>query len=368
VTQDDARRVRVLIVDDAPTVRRLLTEVLSADPELQVIGAARDGREALARMGESKPDVVVLDVAMPEMDGLETLAEMRRRGLRIPVIMYSSLTRRGAAATLDALALGASDYVAKPSGAHLRASVEQARRDLTPRILALGRRAAGLRGKAVEREIPTAAATVVVPPAIPPARADIVAIGASTGGPNALAEILPALTPELPVPILIVQHMPPLFTRHLAERLDAKCALRVSEAATGVRPRPGEVWIAPGGHHMVLGRDEEGVRIRLHQGPPQHSCRPAVDELFGSVAEVCRAAVLAVLLTGMGQDGLAGCRRIRLGGGQILAQDETTSVVWGMPGRVVAAGLADAVLPLGALGGEIERRVQAQRKRRPSAA
>ncbi len=372
------RRIRVLIVDDAATVRRLLTAALAGEPEIQVVGTAANGRLALARLSEAKPDVLILDLAMPEMDGLETLAALRETGPRLPVIVFSSLTRRGASATLEALALGASDYVTKPSAGGIEASLEHARRELVPRILALGgRREVADSGVATQvREAGGLAMAVAGTPPCPPperrpmapaSRVEVVAIGTSTGGPNALAEILTALPADLPVPLLIVQHMPPLFTAHLAERLDAKSPHRVAEGVEGACMKAGEVWIAPGGRHMVVVREGGIVRLRLHDGPPQHSCRPAVDELFRSAAEAYGAGTLAVLLTGMGQDGARGCERIRDADGQVLVQDEATSVVWGMPGRVAAAGLADAILPLEAMAGEIERRVRSGRRGRLAA-
>ena len=195
----------------------------------------------------------------------------------------------------------------------------------------------------------------------------MVAIGTSTGGPNALAEILAALPADLPVPLAIVQHMPALFTAHLAERLDVKSPLHVAEGVDGACMKAGEAWIAPGGRHMVMARQGGTVCLRLHDGPPQHSCRPAVDELFCSASEAFGPGTLAVLLTGMGQDGARGCERVRDAQGQVLVQDEATSVVWGMPGRVAAAGLADAILPLEAIAGEIERRVRAGRRGRLAA-
>jgi two-component system chemotaxis response regulator CheB len=186
---------------------------------------------------------------------------------------------------------------------------------------------------------------------------EVVAIGASTGGPNALAALFPAFPADFPVPIVIVQHMPPVFTGRLAERLSLLSSVETEEAENGELVRLGRAWLAPGDYHMALARDAEAIRLRTHQGPPENSCRPSVDVLFRSVAEVYGPGVLAVILTGMGQDGLRGCERIRAVGGQVLAQDAATSVVWGMPGAVARAGLADVVLPLDQLGMEIVRRV-----------
>lgn len=355
--------IRVLVVDDSVVVRRLVTRVLEEDPEIEVVGAAANGRIALAKIAQLSPDVVTLDIEMPEMDGLATLAELRPRWPRLPVIMFSTLTERGAEATLEALALGASDYVTKPTGLHNAADALAAvKADLLPRIKALHgrRRLAALGGPAPARAAPSppAATPAVERPARPAdARVDLVTIGVSTGGPNALSELLPALPATFPVPIVIVQHMPPVFTRMLATRLDSRCAVNVVEAEGGEVLEPGRVYIATGGRHLALARHGTAVHTVANDEPPIHSCRPAVDVLFHSVAALYGPGALAVVLTGMGQDGLRGAEAILVAGGQILAQDEATSVVWGMPGFVARAGLADAVLPLDALAADIGRRV-----------
>jgi two-component system chemotaxis response regulator CheB len=344
-------KIRVLVVDDAVVIRRLVSEELSADPALEVVGTAANGRIALARMTQVQPDVVILDVEMPEMDGLATLAELRKTYPRVPVVMFSSLTQRGAEATLDALALGASDYFPKPAQAGgLEASLAVVREQLIPKIKALCRRA--------DAAPPPPAAAPPRPRSAGPGPVQVVAIGASTGGPNALAEVFRRLPADIPVPVVLVQHMPPLFTRLLAERLSAQFPLRVREAAPGNVLQPGHVWIAPGDHHMVVARDGLHVRTLLNQDPPENSCRPAVDVLLRSVAAAFGPGALTVILTGMGQDGLRGCEAVREAGGQVLAQDEATSVVWGMPGAVARAGLADRVLPLSLIADEILRRAQ----------
>jgi two-component system chemotaxis response regulator CheB len=359
-------RIRVLVVDDSVVVRRLVTRVLDEDPGIEVVGAAANGRIALAKIAQLQPDVVTLDIEMPELDGLATLAELRPRWPRLPVIMFSTLTERGAEATLEALSLGASDYVTKPTGLHNAAEAMAAvKAELLPRIKALhGRRrlsaaaATAPASPAPTVAAPAAAAPKVAAPGRPAnARIDLVAIGVSTGGPNALAELLPALPATFPVPIVIVQHMPPVFTRMLANRLDGRCAVGVIEAEGGELLRPGRVHIAAGGQHLALVRQGTSVVTVASDEPPENSCRPAVDVLFRSVAALYGSSALAVVLTGMGQDGLRGAEEIRVAGGQILAQDEASSVVWGMPGFVAKAGLADAVLPLDALSDEINRRV-----------
>jgi two-component system chemotaxis response regulator CheB len=361
-------KIRVLVVDDAVVFRRLVANELASDPALEVAGTAANGRIALARMVQVNPDVVILDVEMPEMDGLATLAELRKTYPRLPVIMFSALTERGAEATLDALALGATDYFTKPANVGgMDASLEVIRGQLIPKIKALCARA---RGQTPMQDGPCPAgvsptttglpASVQTPhrPGSRPSPVQVVAIGTSTGGPNALADVFRRLPADFPVPIVIVQHMPPMFTRLLAERLSAEFPLRVQEGNSGGVLQPGHAWLAPGDHHMIVIRDSLQVRILVHQDPPENSCRPAVDVLLRSVAQTFGPHSLAVILTGMGQDGLRGCEAIRETGGQILAQDEATSVVWGMPGYVARAGLADRVLPLSLIGDEILRRVQ----------
>ena len=365
VADHSGQRIKVLVVDDSVVVRRLVAGVLEQDPAVEVVGAAANGRIALARIAQLEPDVVTLDIEMPELDGLATLAELRPRWPRLPVIMFSTLTERGAEATLEALSLGASDYVTKPTGFHNAAdAMARVKADLIPRIKALhGRRQLSRMPQSAETVVaPVPSGPPVKPPARPAnARIDVVAIGVSTGGPNALAELLPALPATFPVPIVIVQHMPPVFTRMLANRLDGRCAVDVIEAEGGEVLLPGRVHIAAGGRHLTLARQGTSVITVANDDPPENSCRPAVDVLFRSVADLYGANALAVVLTGMGQDGLRSSEMIRLAGGQVVAQDEATSVVWGMPGFVARAGLADAVLPLDAVAGEIGRRVAAGR-------
>jgi two-component system, chemotaxis family, protein-glutamate methylesterase/glutaminase len=365
------RKARVLIVDDSVVIRRLLTDILSAEPDIEVVGAVGSHSLALAKIQQAAPDVVTLDVEMPGMSGLDLLVEIRKLAPRLPVIMFSSLTRKAAATTLDALANGATDYVAKPTGAgSLEASTQHVKSELVPKI----------RGLAVGRQTSVApvaapAAAVPAPPPLPPPQSserrpvlhsvpppgrgplDVLVVGSSTGGPNALAQLFKDIPASFPVPVLIAQHMPPVFTRLLAERMTAHCPVPFEEARQGVVLEPGKGWIAPGDHHMRVARKGTQVVLTLDKEAPENSCRPAVDPLFRSVAEVFGARALALILTGMGQDGLRGSEALRAQGAQILAQDEKSSVVWGMPGFVAKAGLADAVLPLAELTGEILRRV-----------
>ncbi len=353
--------LRVLVVDDAVVMRRLVSQVLEEDEDLTVVTAA-NGRIGLSKLVQTSPDAVILDIEMPELDGLGTLRELRKTHPDLPVIMFSTLTERGAAATLEAMSLGASDYVTKPANVgSVSESIERVRAELVPKIKAL-----------CERRHPVADDGGAPRPAPAPYRplrsdplarhrVDVVAIGSSTGGPNALHEVLAALPGSLAVPVVITQHMPPVFTRLLAERLDTTCALQVREAAGGEVLHPGAVWIAPGDHHLVVRRVGTTAVLALEDGPPENSCRPAVDVMFRSVARVYGGRALAVVLTGMGADGQRGAELLRDAGAGVLAQDEPTSVVWGMPGAVVRSGLADEILPLSNVAEAITARVALRR-------
>ena len=345
--------IRILVVDDSIVVRKLLSETLSGDPALEVVATASDGRIALAKIPMLKPDLITLDIEMPVMHGLATLVELRKLYPRLPVIMFSTLTERGAAATLDALSLGASDYATKPSNSGSpAAAIERIRSELIPKIKALCGLIVPLKPLPLPGCCPTVKARVRTNPQI-----KIVAIGTSTGGPNALAEVLPRIPNGFPVPIVVVQHMPPIFTRLLAERLASRSAIPVEEGRAGVVLSPGHAWIAPGNFHMQVISAGAVLRLDVNQGPLENSCRPAVDVLFRSVAAAYGANVLGVVMTGMGADGVLGAQDIRNAGGDVIIQDEASSVVWGMPGLVQASGLADAAYPVDQLGAEITRRV-----------
>jgi two-component system chemotaxis response regulator CheB len=349
-------------------MRSLLRSVVSSDANLEVAGTAADGASALASVGLVRPDLILLDVEMPVMDGVDTLKKLRAEGHKMPVIMCSSLTQRGAKVTLDALAAGASDYVAKPTGqANREAAMQALAQELTPKIHALTSALSRQSGPpaAGHRALPGVVRSPFLAPLVPTLRTQpitaqptVVVIGISTGGPAALDIVLPQVPAHFPLPIVIVQHMPELFTRLFAERLDARCPLRVCEAAEGEPVRPGTIHIARGDWHVeILAAARASLPPTLHltQGPLENHCRPAADTLFRSAAAVYGAGVLAVVLTGMGSDGMLGCRIIREQGGTVLAQDEPSSVVWGMPGAVVNAGLAHRVLPLSAIAPEIIR-------------
>jgi two-component system chemotaxis response regulator CheB len=345
-------RTRILIVDDSAVMRSLLRTVVGADSRLEVAGTAADGASALDCIDTLHPDLMLLDVDMPVMDGLVTLKNMHARGHHIPVIMCSSLTQRGARVTIEALAGGAADYVTKPAG---QASREAALRALSQDLI---KKIHALTSASKRLAIPQAGFRVPMPQQAASCALAVVVIGVSTGGPAALDKLLPLLPGDFPLPVLVVQHMPELFTGLLAERLNGRCRLSVREAAEGDPVLPGTVSIARGNWHMeVLAGAGAGHPATLHltQGPSENHCRPAVDVLFRTAAAAYGGGVLAVVLTGMGNDGLAGCRILRGLGGAVLAQDQATSAVWGMPGAVATAGLAQRVLPLDAIAPEVMR-------------
>ncbi|MGA2588762.1 MAG: chemotaxis response regulator protein-glutamate methylesterase [Bryobacteraceae bacterium] len=350
-------RIRVLIVDDSVVIRRLVSHALSEDPALEVVGAASNGVIALERISQLNPDVITLDIEMPEMDGLALLRRIEKSRVRPRVVMFSTLTERGAALTLEALALGADDYVAKAANVgSLDRSMASLRTELIPKIKQFFLMAQDSRP--VKSPVVARSQRLPDTPAVRAARQPrVLAIGVSTGGPTALGAIIPQLPANFPLPVLIVQHMPPLFTRFLAERLQAGTDLKVEEAAEGTPVKSGRVLIAPGDYHMRVSRNGGDTVINLDQSPPENSCRPAVDVLFRSVGEVYGGSVVSAILTGMGQDGLRGVEVLRANGAYIIAQDEATSVVWGMPGAVVSAGLANCVVPLDAVIPEVLRQI-----------
>jgi two-component system chemotaxis response regulator CheB len=342
-------RIRVMAVDDSVVIRHLIREALQEDPDIEFVGAEGSGAAALERIRVLKPDLVTLDIEMPGMDGLEVLRQIRKLHPRLRTIMFSTLTQRGSAATFEALSLGADDYVAKAAnGGSLDRSLTTLRAELIPKIKQFFTvRPASLRKPAPSAVVPSAHKR--------PASFRALAIGVSTGGPQALENLIPKLPANFPLPVLIVQHMPAMFTRLLAERLNAASPLTVEEAVDGREIVPGRVLVAPGDFHLRVRRAGLGLAASLDKGPYENSCRPSVDVLFRSLAESCRGHVLSVILTGMGSDGKKGTEALKAAGAYSIAQDEATSVVWGMPGSVVDAGLADRVLPLPQIVPEIVR-------------
>jgi two-component system chemotaxis response regulator CheB len=387
--------ISVLVVDDSVVVRRLIVDALGGAEDIEVVGTAANGLLAQAKIDQLKPDVVTMDIEMPQMNGIEAVRELRKRHKSIPVIMFSTLSAAGASATLEALAAGATDYVTKPSNVgSVSESIATVRSELVPRIYALsGKRRPGPApagpptrpgaGPAGPPTRPGAAPPRAgqpqsgpgrpggAPPGAPagPAprrtapggRVDILAIGSSTGGPDALTKVLTGIPADFPVPIVVTQHMPPVFTKMFAERLDRSTPLRVVEVGDGMELAPGWAYIAPGDHHLVLHRRGTVTLTQLSGAPPENSCRPAVDVMFRSVAQLYGASCHATVLTGMGQDGRGGAKVLRDAGAEILAQDEASSVVWGMPGAVVGAGLADEVLPLDRIAAFLINRVKSGR-------
>jgi two-component system chemotaxis response regulator CheB len=357
-------RIRILVVDGSAVARRLLTQVLSSDPQLEVVGTAANGRIALAKVPQLNPDLITLDLHMPDADALQTLAELRKSYPRLPVIAFTPRVDQAAAAAVDTETPGVSDRVDHAVTVnHADAAARLIREELIPRIK-------GHRGAFTDAGPLCSIAPAAQPrdgrPArgrMPRLRTDVLVIGGSTGGPNALDLLLREFPSDLPVPVLIVQHMPATFTGLLADRLGKTCRIGVSQGTSNELVAPGHAWIAPGDFHMVVQRHHGEVRIQTHQGMPENSCRPSADVLFRSAAEAYGPHVLAVVLTGMGRDGLRGCEQIREAGGQVFVQDQESSIVWGMPGTVANAGLADQVLPLPRLGSEIVRCV---REHRPS--
>jgi two-component system chemotaxis response regulator CheB len=391
--------IRVLVVDDSVVVRRLIVDSLTGAPDIEVVGTAANGLLAQAKIDQLKPDAVTMDIEMPQMDGIAAVRELRKRHKHLPVIMFSTLSAAGASATLEALAAGATDYVTKPSNVgSIQESIAAVREQLIPKIHALARRRSPIGpptrpgptpGRPGPTPPPGSRPGAVVPgrpgltptrpgrPAVtgpprpvrrgPPGRVDILAIGSSTGGPDALTKVLQALPSDLPVPIVVTQHMPPVFTKMFAERLDRSTPLRVVEAGDGMELAPGTVYIAQGDKHLVLQRRSTATVIQLSGAPPENSCRPAVDVMFRSVAALFGASAFATVLTGMGYDGRSGAKVLREAGAEIMAQDEASSVVWGMPGAVVGAGLADEILPLDRIAAMLIQRVQAGRVSRSAA-
>ncbi len=357
------RNIKVLVVDDSVVVRKIVTDSISVDPEIDVVGVAANGKIALAKIPQLNPDILTLDIEMPEMDGLETLVEVRKIYPSLPIIMFSTLTERGGAKTLEALSLGATDYVTKPANVgSVSIAMQRVRDELVPKIKIFCSEKVGLKLPPKAKPEPVSKAIPIVKktftPRVAPStstKIEIVAIGVSTGGPNALADLFPVFPEDFPVPIVIVQHMPPFFTKLLAERLSSKSKLVVEEGIAGQVLQPGKAWIAPGDFHMVLERNGTSIKTKTNQEPQENSCRPAVDVLFRSVADLFGPKALSVILTGMGQDGLVGCEHIKNAGGRVIVQDENSSVVWGMPGFVAKAGLAEKVLPLNQIGQEIIR-------------
>jgi two-component system chemotaxis response regulator CheB len=356
--------IRVMIVDDAVVVRGLMSRWLSEESGIEIVGAFRNGREAVDNVLKLKPDVAILDIDMPELDGLAALPLLLARKPDLVVIMASTLTRRNAEVSLKALSLGAIDYVTKPETSREIMFTQSFRREIVEKIRHLGRRrthAVPVHSKAPGEAGEARAQAISLRPfsSVPPR---LLAIGSSTGGPQALQVMIRGLSPVLArLPIVITQHMPPTFTAILAEHLSRAANRPAHEGVHGETIKPGVLYVAPGGKHMRLERGAAAATIVLNDTPPVHFCKPAVDPLFHSAAAVFGPAVLAVVLTGMGTDGTEGVRDIAAAGGSIIAQDEASSVVWGMPGSAAQSGQCSAVLPLDEIAPKVVRLISGDR-------
>jgi two-component system chemotaxis response regulator CheB len=379
-------KIRVLVVDDSAIMRRMIMSTLMKHPEIEVVGTAANGLLAIEAIQRSHPDILTLDVEMPVMDGITALKEIRKTHPHLPIIMFSSLTQRGTKATMDALTHGASDYVGKPTSVeHIDEAMQILEDVLIPKIKALCLRDSGsdtkvgltikergvARREALAMPLPEKIISLPSPTGAPPLKSvvvrpegrplcpvDALCIGVSTGGPAALMRVFELWRTPLSVPIFIVQHMPPKFTTLLAARLTEVGVMPVQEPYDGQEALPGQAYLAPGGFHMALKRKGVKVFIHLNEDPPENSCRPAVDVLFRSAAKIYGQSLLAVVLTGMGYDGLLGAEEIVKSNGMVLAQDEETSTIWGMPGAIAEANLAEKIMPLDGIPDEILFRTQ----------
>ena len=359
-------KIRVMVVDDAVVFRGLVSRWMQDEPDIEIVSAHRNGQEALENFSRYDPDLVVLDIEMPVLDGLETLPRLLANKPDLTVIISSTVTRRNAEVGIRALSLGAADYVSKPETNREMTLSPEFRRELITRIRALGRRRFERMAQAVrpQRFIAESAEPVSTPElpyrlkpfsAVPPR---VLVIGSSTGGPQALQIMLRGIAPAIArVPVLITQHMPPTFTTILAEHIGRATGRPAHEGQNGELLAPGRLYIAPGARHMQIARDGEQARVVVNDDPPVHFCRPSVDPLFATAAAAFGSATLAVILTGMGSDGTDGASIVAEAGGSVIAQDEATSVIWGMPGSAAEAGVCAGILPLEAIASRVNELV-----------
>ena len=352
-----SQTLRILVVDDSAIARGFWARILDGEADMRVVASAGNGRTAVDAVRRHPVDIVVLDVEMPEMDGLEALPLLLAARPEIRVVMASSLTHSGAKATIAALSLGAADYVGKPSASDRR-SLERVGAELVRKIRALA-------GRLEPPPLPH-------PPRTPPGRPraartpraavpEVIGITSSTGGPSALTSLLSALPSAFPLPILVVQHMPPLFTTMLAERLQSVTNRPCIEGVSGMEVLPGHTYVAPGNHHMAVEARGDRVVLVLNQDEPENFCRPSADPLFRSMANVYQGAMICVVLTGMGHDGLEGARTVSGQKGLVVVQDQATSVVWGMPGAIAQSGLADHILPVDRIAALLDEQARVPR-------
>lgn len=353
--------LRALVVDDTTLYRKVLSDLLSEIPGVEVVGTAPNGKIALAKIPQLRPDILTLDFEMPEMNGLETLQQLKTQAPQVGAIMISSHTSQGAKITMDALELGAFDFVAKPEAGSMAESIESLRSRLKPIIQAYlirkVRRIPGASPRVTPMVTPRVSPPLVRSTAID-GRIDLVAIGISTGGPNALAHVIPQLPSNLGVPIVIVQHMPPIFTAALAESLTKKSQIKVVEAQHGQVLEPNVAYIAPGGKQMGIAAQGTNYTVVITDDPPENHCKPSVDYLFRALASTHKNRVLSIIMTGMGADGTRGLKLLKAQGAKVLAQDEASCVVFGMPMEAIKAGVVDTVLPLDNIAPEIIRLIR----------
>ncbi|NTV51547.1 MAG: chemotaxis response regulator protein-glutamate methylesterase [Candidatus Firestonebacteria bacterium] len=349
---DALRKIRVLVVDDSAFMRKAIRNILNSSKDMEVVATARDGLDAIKKVTDYQPDVITLDIEMPRLEGLQTLGYIMSE-CPTPVVMLSAYTESGGVTTMKALEYGAVDFVCKPSGP-ISLDLDKVEQELIAKVRTASQvDVRRLSFVDIER--------LVKGPTLPlaaPSERQAVVIATSTGGPRALYEIIPRLPADLPAPVLVVQHMSQGFTKSLADRMDVACALNVKEAEEGEEVKVGRVYIAPGNYHMAVFREGNREFIRLNQEPPRHSVRPSADVTLETAAKVYGANCLGVVLTGMGHDGAAGAKAVKLAGGQVVVQDEPTSVVFGMPKSAIDAGAADVILPLPDIAEEIVRRVR----------
>ena len=364
--------LKILVVDDTAVYRKIVTDALAQIPDIGIVGTASNGKIALSRIRELKPDLITLDIEMPEMNGLEVLQALKNQSSSVGVIVVSSLTVKGGELTMKALELGAFDFITKPEGGSTDGNLANIRKSLEPLLSAFARRKevsvilqgrtqsprkTGTERKGFE-EGPSVASRMGN--IINRQRSEAVGIGISTGGPNALASLLPDLPGDINVPVFLVQHMPPYFTQSMAQSLDAKCSLTVKEAENGEYVESNVVYVAPGGRQMrvTLGADATKKIIRVTDDPPENNCRPSVDYLFRSLAHHYLGRSTGVIMTGMGNDGTLGLKLMKRNGAAVIAQDEATSVVFGMPKEAIEAGVVDIVVPLDQIASEIIKTVK----------
>jgi two-component system chemotaxis response regulator CheB len=363
----------VVVVDDTVVYRKIVSDVLSELPFVEVVGTAHNGKAALVKVASLKPDLLTLDIEMPEMNGLQVLEELRKQGSEVGAIMLSTLTVEGGSMTMTALELGAFDFIPKPQSGNMAGNKEAIKKALEPMLKAFARKKNIhniLKGKSPLTTPGPASRRLSISSrqtggfsasgAIRKSKSEIVAIGISTGGPKALAEMLPKIPAGIGVPILIVQHMPPVFTQSLANSLNPKCQIAVREAQNGETIEPNTAYIAPGGTQMRIEAGSDGKKrvIKITDDPPENSCKPSVDFLFRSVAHHYVGRATGVIMTGMGSDGSKGLRQMKDNGAIVIAQDEASCVVFGMPKEPIESGVADVVAPLDRIAAEIVKTIK----------